>query len=201
MNKILADVNSTYDVEGIIKETKKEYVRNYVVLALWALLCLIGGLGAALLMEKFVWVLPIGAIIVLVSGAFGRRCLNKINVNLSAAYGEIAEVHKEVRVKRSIIGGYGMYVKREYDAFAADTSAITVFIRGKNGATLSYVLIGVSERHVKYYEAKGEAIHIPRTVFPVKLDFDNENWLCPICGEFNGIHDKNCRSCRKRIIK
>ena len=58
-----------------------------------------------------------------------------------------------------------------------------------------------TEEHAKYYETKGEAIHIWGTHFPVKLEIGKENWLCPVCGEFNVNEEKTCARCKRKILK
>ena len=58
-----------------------------------------------------------------------------------------------------------------------------------------------SEEHAQYYESKGEVIHIWGTHFPVKLQAENDKWLCPVCGEFNTIDKRTCSRCKNKIIK
>ena len=201
MKNKLADVNSIYDIEEISKEGKKHFLKGCAISMLWALLTLAAGIIGATIGLTYKWVLAICAVVVLVSGFIGKRALTRVAVNFDsrASRGEIKEVLKEIATKRSITGGYGMYVTRKYDAFAKEAIRITLSI--KEGEKIQqYVLNDSSEAHLKYYETKGEVIHIPYTRFPVKLDFENERWLCP-CGEFNGIYEKNCRACHKRIIK
>ena len=60
---------------------------------------------------------------------------------------------------------------------------------------------GVSEEHVKYYEEKGKATHIWGTHFPVRLESNDKNWLCPVCGEFNSVEEKVCAGCKTKILK
>lgn len=92
-----------------------------------------------------------------------------------------------------------MYVTRKYDAFAKAAIRLTISLKNKDDVH-SYVLEGVTEEHSKYYEAKGEAIHIWGTHFPVKLEIGNDKWLCPVCGEFNANKEKICSKCKKKII-
>ena len=200
-NKKLVDINSPYDVEEIAKASKKACIKEYLLLLFWGIIALASGLGSALLAEKHVWVFAIGVPALFIASFFGNKQLKKLQFfNFSVAHGEVADVLKEATTERSITGGYGMYVKRKYDAFAKDAIRLTVSIKDVNDVS-SYVLNGVTEEHLRYYETKGEAMHVPGTYFPVKLEFENEKWLCPICGEFNGIYDKNCRACHKKILK
>ena len=202
MKNTLADINSIYAVEEISKDGKKNYLKGFGIAMIWAFLVLAVGIVAATIGQNYIWVLVLGALVALVCGFIGKRELKKIFLNFDArkSHGEISDVLKEVTTKRSITGGYGMYVTRKYDAFAKEAVRITLSISdGKN--VHQYVLDGASEAHLKYYEAKGEAIHIPFTRFPVKLSLEDERWLCPVCGEFNGSLEKNCRACHKKILK
>lgn len=202
MKNTLADINSIYDVENVSKEGKKGYVKGFVIAMLWALLTLACGIIAATVGVTHIWVLVVCAVFALVSGFIGKRELAKAAVKFDpkASHGEIADVLKEVVTKRSITGGYGMYVTRKYDAFSKEAIRVTLSIKGEKNVQ-QYVLDGSSEAHLRYYETCGEAIHIPYTRFPVKLDFENERWLCPVCGEFNETNVKSCRTCRKKILK
>ena len=119
----------------------------------------------------------------------------------SSASGEIADVHKEIKIVDQIsVGGINPFGTRKYDNYSKTEVCLGVFIRDGEYVR-SYFLNNGTEEHAKYYEAKGEAIHIWGTHFPVKLKIGMRKWLCPVCGEFNAIEGKYCSRCKKKIIK
>ena len=129
------------------------------------------------------------------------KSVNKINfADYRSSYGEIINVHKDIKIVSTIsIGGLGLR-PRKYDTSKKDEIRLGVFIE-QNKAINSYYLNGVSEKHVKYYEEKGKAIHIWGTRFPVKTNIENNQWLCPVCGEFNSEEEKVCSGCKGKILK
>ena len=120
--------------------------------------------------------------------------------NFSSAYGEIADVHKDVKiVDTKFVGSIGLG-PRKYDHDNKSEVRLGVFI--KNGEEVrGYFFNDGTEEHAKYYEAKGEAIHIWGTHFPVRLEIAGDKWLCPVCGEFNSNEEKTCTRCKRKILK
>ena len=198
-DKALNKSFSAYDLQGITELSKKRVGKIVLQISLYTVFLVLSILAVVLLGE-YLWVFIIGIAVACISAFMCAKQFRKISFSdCSIAQGEIADVLKESTTVRSITGGYGMYVTRKYDAFAKAAIRLTVSLKNED-EVYSYVLEGVTEEHSKYYEAKGEAIHIWGTHFPVKLEIGNDKWLCPVCGEFNANEEKNCARCKKKII-
>lgn len=189
-----------YDVEGITELSKKRLGKIVLQISFYTLFLVLSILAIVLLGE-YLWVFIIGIAVACISAFMCAKQFRKISFSdCSIAQGEIADVLKESTTVRSITGGYGMYVTRKYDAFAKAAIRLTVSLKNEDEVH-SYVLDGVTEEHAKYYDAKGKAIHIWGTHFPVKLEIGNDKWLCPVCGDFNANEEKTCTRCKKKILK
>lgn len=198
-DKALNKSFNSYDFQGITELSKKRVGKIVLQISLYTLFLVLSIL-AIVLFGEYLWVFIIGITVSCISVFMCAKQFRKISfIDCSIAQGEIADVLKESTTVRSITGGYGMYVTRKYDAFAKAAIRLTISLKNEDDVH-SYVLEGVTEEHSKYYEAKGEAIHIWGTHFPVKLEIGNDKWLCPVCGEFNANKEKNCSRCKKKII-
>lgn len=115
--------------------------------------------------------------------------------------GEIEKFHKDVKVvSTTSVGGVGFGTRRQYDSYKRDEMRLVIKIcDGKR--TCTYRPKNTSEAHARYYEKKGQAMHIFGTRYPVMIETSGENWLCPICGAFNSIDEKNCDRCGNKILK
>ncbi len=192
--------NLIYDVDGLLAEAKKN-LRNSIVKISIAVVVLTLSTLAIVLLGSYMLVFIGGIVLACVSAFTCYKWVKQIAfADYSSNCGEIADVFKESTTVRSITGGYGMYVTRKYDAFAKAAIRLTVSLKNEDEVH-SYVLEGVTEEHSNYYEAKGDAIHIWGTHFPVRLEIGNDKWLCPVCGEFNANEEKTCTRCKKKIIK
>ena len=194
------DANLVYDIDGLVAESKKN-LRNSIVKISISAVVLTLSILAIVFFGSYMLVFISGIVLACVSAFMCYKWVKQIAFSdYSSACGEIADVFKESTTVRSITGGYGMYVTRKYDAFAKAAIRLTVSLKNENDVR-SYILEGVTEEHSNYYEAKGEAIHIWGTHFPVKLEIGKEKWLCPVCGEFNPNEEKTCTRCTKKIVK
>ena len=194
------DANLVYDLDSLVTEAKKD-LRNSIVKISIAAVVLTLSILAIVFFGSYMLVFIGGIILACVSAVMCYKLVKQIAFfDYSSTCGEIADVFKESTTVRSITGGYGMYVTRKYDAFAKAAIRLTVSLKNENDVR-SYILEGVTEEHSNYYEAKGEAIHIWGTHFPVKLEIGKEKWLCPVCGEFNPNEEKTCTRCKKKIVK
>ena len=193
-------VNTNYDLDVLISSAKKSLKNTIVLLVVYALLLIASVLAIILWGDIFPIFIIAAASAVAILFLAAKKFKGLEYQDYKTMHGEIADVLKESTTKRSITGGYGMYVTRKYDAFAKEAIKLTVSVRSLDSVH-SYELNRVTEEHLKYYEAKGEAIHIWGTHFPVKLEIGAEKWLCPICGEFNTNEKKICERCKKKVIK
>ena len=192
--------NLIYDVDGLVAEAKKN-LRNSIVKISISAVVLTLSILAIVFFGSYMLVFIGGIVLACVSAFMCYKWVKQIAFSdYSSTCGEIADVFKESTTVRSITGGYGMYVTRKYDAFAKAAIRLTVSLKNENDVR-SYILEGVTEEHSNYFEAKGEAIHIWGTHFPVKLEIGNDKWLCPICGEFNANEEKTCARCKSKILK
>ena len=196
----LTKIVTHYDVESITNRSKKLFRKIVFQISIYALLFVLSIL-VIIFLGQYLWVFILGIITAGISAFMCTKQFKKISfADCNNASGEIADVFKEITTVRSITGGYGMYVTRKYDAFAKAAIRLTISLKNEYEVH-SYVLERATEEHVKYYEARGEAIHIWGTHFPVKFEIDNEKWLCPICGAFNATEEKFCINCKEKVLK
>ena len=192
--------NLVYDVDGLVAEAKKN-LRNSIVKISISTVILTLSILAIIFFGSYMLVFIGGIVLACVSAFVCYKWVKQISfADYSSACGEIADVHKDVKiVDTKIVGGIG-FGPRKYDSYKKSEVRLGVFI--KNGEEVrGYFFNDGTEEHAKYYEAKGEAIHIWGTHFPVKLEIGKEKWLCPLCGKFNANEEKTCEKCKKKILK
>ena len=191
--------NLVYDVDGLVAEAKKN-LRNSIVKIGIAAVVLTLSILAIIFFGSYMLVFIGGIVLACVSAFMCYKWVKQISfADYSSAYGEITDVHKEIKiVDTKIVGGIG-FGPRKYDSYNKSEVRLGVFI--KNGEQVrGYFFNDGTEQHAKYYESKGEAIHIWGTHFPVKLEISGNKWLCPVCGEFNASEEKTCTRCKKKIL-
>ena len=191
--------NLVYDVDGLVAEAKKN-LRNSIVKISISTVILTLSILAIIFFGSYMLVFIGGIVLACVSAFVCYKWVKQISfADYSSACGEIADVHKDVKiVDTKIVGGIG-FGPRKYDSYKKSEVRLGVFI--KNGEEVrGYFFNDGTEEHAKYYEAKGEAIHIWGTHFPVKLEIAGDKWLCPICGEFNASEEKSCKRCKKKVL-
>ena len=192
--------NVAYDIDSILYLTKRN-LRNLILqILLYSTLSVLSIL-VIVFYGSYLPVFIFSLIITCISVFFLGKSVNKINfADYKSSCGEIINVHKDVKIVSIIsIGGLGLRT-RKYDTYKKDEIRLSVFIE-ENEVINGYYLNGVSEEHVKYYEEKGKATHIWGTHFPVRLESNDKNWLCPVCGEFNSVEEKVCAGCKTKILK
>ena len=193
-------VTTDYDVDSLISSSKKRLHKTLILLVSYSII-FTASILAVIFLGSFIPVFIIGIVAACISVFLTLKQLRAIRFSdFKTSHGEIADVLKEATTKRSITGGYGMYVTRKYDAFAKATIKLTVSIKNPDQVN-SYILEGVTEDHAKYYESKGNAIHIYGTHYPVKTKINQDKWVCPVCGEFNAKGEKICANCREKVLK
>ena len=192
--------NLDYDVDGLVAEAKKD-LRNSIVKISISAAVLTLSILAIIFFGSYMLVFIGGIVLACVSAFMCYKWVIQIAFSdYSSACGEIADVHKDVKiVDTKVVGGIG-FGPRKYDSYNKSEVRLGVFI--KNGEEVrGYFFNDGTEEHAKYYEAKGEAIHIWGTHFPVRLEIEGDKWLCPVCGEFNASEEKTCTRCKKKIFK
>ena len=198
--KHFIELDTDYDIDLLLSSAKKRLNKATLLLGLYSII-LVTSILSIIFLGSFVPVFIIAIIAACISLFLTSKQLRTIRFSdLKTSHGEIADVLKESTTKRSITGGYGMYVTRKYDAFAKAAIRLTVSIKNTDEIH-SYVLEGVTEEHAKYYESKGNAIHIYGTHYPVKTKINQDKWVCPVCGEFNAKGEKICANCKEKVLK
>ena len=192
--------DTIYDIVSLSASIKRNLRNSILQIVLYSTI-LVFSILFIVFYGSYLPVFICNLLIICVSLFFISKSLNKIKFkDYRSAQGEIINVHKDVKIVSTIsVGGLGLRT-RKYDTYKKDEIRLGIFIEeGKriNG----YYLNGVSEEHVKYYEEKGEAMHIWGTRFPVKTNIENNQWLCPVCGEFNSEKEKVCSGCKMKILK
>ena len=199
-DKLLVGSDLPYDLGGITKIAKKRLAVALIQITCYSLVFVLSVI-AIVLFGGYVSVFICGAVLAVVSAVLLSKSLSKLHiVDYRSAVGEITEVHKDVATVRTTkVGGIG-YI-RKYDTYTKKEVRLGVFLKKDNGEIHACHFNDGTEEMAKYYEEKGQAIHIWGSHFPIKLEIGKEKWLCPICGEFNPKEEKICTKCRNQILK
>ena len=195
------ELNTPYDIVGLVEDAKKN-LRSFIVQIAICGVLLILSILAIIFFGSYMLVFIGGIVLACVSAFSISKLIKKFSfADYSSARGEIVDVHKEIKIVRTTkVGGINPFGVRRYDHDGKTEVRLGVFIQEGEQVRGCFFNDG-TEEHAKYYDAKGQAIHIWGTHFPVKLDIGKEKWLCPICGEFTPIEEKSCSRCKKKIIK
>ena len=195
------DANLVYDVDGLVAEAKKKLRNSIVKISVIAVVLTLSIL-AIVFFGSYMLVFIGGIVVACVSAFMCYKWVKQISFSdYSSARGEIIDVHKEIKTVRiTKVGGINPFGVRRYDHDGKTEVRLGVFIQEGEQVRGCFFNDG-TEEHAKYYDAKGQAIHIWGTHFPVKLDIGKEKWLCPICGEFNANEEKTCTRCKRKILK
>lgn len=202
MDKKISDTLETdYDVASISKIAKGRFKRKITKMAVCFVL-----FAASVFLAVWFNSYPaafigcgVAALVfgVLLSGQFKGFSF----YDYSEISGEMERFHKDVKVvSTTSVGGVGFGTKRQYDSYKRDEMRLVITI-SDGGKKCTYRPKNTSETHARYYEERGRAFHVFGTRYPVLLDAHGENWLCPICGEFNSRDEKYCDRCNNKIMK
>ncbi len=194
---------SIYDIPSIVKISKKKLKLSVIELFICMLVIALS-VVLIVLYNSNLWVFLVSVAFFAIAVLVLLKTVGNIKKSsYTNSRGEIVKVFKKVTLHYPIKGsglGVGISGKREYDDYNKEVIVITVFIK-EYDSIYSYKISGVTERHVRYYETIGNAIHIYGTRFPVKEESENTAWLCPICGAFNDLNEKICGHCQNKILK
>ena len=194
------DIDTDYDIDFLVSSAQKRLNKSLIMLGLH-LFILFAWILAVIIFESYIPII-IGIIAACVSAFLVLKQLKKIGLSdFKASHGEIVDVHKEIKVVDTMsVGGINPFGTRRFDNYKKNEVRLGIFI--KNGDQVrGYFFNEGTEEHAKYYETRGQVMHIWGTHFPVKLEIGKEKWLCPICGEFNANEDKICAGCKRKILK
>ena len=194
-------IESDYDIQNIIRTNRKKLQKNILLFVLFCVVFILSTV-AIIIFGTHLMVFIIALSVDILCLFWGLKIFKGNNFSdLNNSYGEIINIHKEVINDRSIVGGYGMYVRRKYDAFTKDATRITLHIEEKNNKIHTHQLKFATEEHLNYYENTDKVIHIWGAHYPVRVMVTNKSWLCPVCGYFNPQEKKVCGKCNCKILK
>ena len=194
------ELNTPYDIVGLVEDAKKNLCRFIIQTAIYSVLLILSVL-AIIFFGSYMLVFIGGIVLACVSAFSISKLIKKFSfVDYSSARGEIVDVHKEIKIVRTTkVGGINPFGVRRYDHDGKTEVRLGVFIQEGEQVRGCFFNDG-TEEHAKYYDAKGQAIHIWGTHFPVKLEIEGDKWLCPVCGEFNASEEKSCKRCKKKVL-
>lgn len=195
------DIKTQYDVAGLVS-TAKANLYKFVAKIVICVFLLVLSILAIILYGSYMLVFIGGIIVACISAFFCSKLIKNFAFSdYSSASGEIVDVHKEIKIVDTMsVGGINPFGTRRFDNYKENEVRLGIFIQ--NGDQVrGYFFNEGTEEHAKYYETKGEAMHIWGTHFPVKLEIGKENWLCPVCGDFNANEKKTCARCKRKILK
>ena len=195
------DIKTQYDVDGLVALAKGNLCKFLTKIVLFSISFVISIL-AIIFYGSYMLVFIGGIILACISVFVCSKLIKQFAFSdYSSATGEIVDIHKEIKIIDTMsVGGINPFGTRRFDNYKKNEVRLGIFIQ--DGDTVrGYFFNDGTEEHAKYYEAKGEAIHIWGTHFPVKLEIADDKWLCPICGEFNANEEKTCTRCKKKILK
>ena len=202
MVKAIIDIETRYDISRITEFAAKK-LKKFIFLTVLYFVMLVLSIVTIVLFGSYLAVFIVAAIFLCVDLFLIGKHIKSVHLAdySSSAYGEIADVHKEIKIVDSIsVGGINPFGTRKFDTYKHNRISLAVFI--KDGTEIcSCYINAATEEHSRYYESKGYAAHIYGTHFPVKIEIGNIDWLCPICGEFNPNEEKVCSKCGQKIIK
>ena len=195
------DIKTQYDVAGLVS-TAKANLYKFVAKIVICVFLLVLSILAIILYGSYMLVLIGGIIVACISAFFFSKLIKNFAFSdYSSASGEIVDIHKEIKIVDTMsVGGINPFGTRRFDNYKKNEVRLGIFIQNGNQVRGCFLNEG-TEEHAKYYETKGEAIHIWGTHFPVKLEIGKEQWLCPVCGEFNVNEKKTCARCKRKILK
>ena len=193
--------DTIYDIVSLSASIKRNLRNSILQIVLYSTI-LVFSILFVVFYGSYLPVFICNLLIICVSLFFLSKSLNKIKfTDYKKATGMIVNVHKAVKtIDTKAVGGLNIFGFRKYDSYTKDEIRLTVFIGDKESVN-GFYLKNVTEKHVKYYESYDEAIHIWGTRFPVKTNIENNQWLCPVCGEFNSEEEKVCSGCKGKILK
>lgn len=199
--KHLIEIDTDYDVEFLVFSAKKNLNKSLIMLGLYSVILAVSVLSV-IFWGSCVPIFVIGIVATCVCAFLILKRLKAIRISdFKTSQGEIVDIHKEIKIIDTMsVGGINPFGTRKFDNYKKNEIRLGIFFH--DGDTVcGYFFNDGTEEHAKYYETKGKAIHIWGTHFPVKLEIGKEQWLCPICGEFNVNEEKTCARCKRKILK
>lgn len=175
---------------------KNRLIKN--LLFNFLLVCVLFAIAILSIIYNFVWVYIINfAVLITV-----LLLMKAIKRNLKTAYtfgfvrGTVVKVNTDVKnVRETKVGGIGP-VKRQFDHDRRDVLICELFVQISEDNVKCLVFEDVSKKHCEYYKLGEEVLRMPGARFPVVLNHQNGEMICPVCGEFNDYSQNMCKKCR-----
>lgn len=147
---------------------------------------------------NFAWIYIIG-FAVLITVLLLRRVVKH---NLQTVYtfdfiqGVVKKVDIDVKyVDTKKVGGVGLG-RRQFDQYMRAVIVCELFVQISEDNVRCLVFEDVSKKHCEYYKLGEEVLRVPGARFPVVLNHQEGEMICPICGEFNDYSQNMCKKCR-----
>ncbi len=112
--------------------------------------------------------------------------------------GRIIKIHIDTDTVLQTVFGSTVFYKMRKDAERDVTSGI-LFIERLNGEITPLAIRDYSHKHFNHYKEGDEVIRLAGSRFPVVLNRTDDEWICPICGEFNNADEYNCKKCNLKL--
>ena len=147
--------------------------------------------------SNFVWVFIIGFTVLIAV----LLLMKVIKRNMQTVYtfgfvqGTIKKINIDVKnVNEAKVGGVGL-VKRQFDHDRRDVLICKLFVQTSEDKVRRLVFEDVSKKHCEYYKLGEEVLRVPGARFPVVLNQQEGEMICPVCGEFNNHSQNKCKKC------
>ena len=176
---------------------KKRLIMNLLLNSL--LICVLLVIAVlSIVYSNFVWVYIIGFVVLITV----LLLVKVIKRNLQTAYtfgfvrGKVKKVNINVKnVRETKVGDIGP-VKRQFDHDRRDVLICELFVQISEDNVRCLIFEDVSKKHCEYYKLGEEVLRVPGARFPVVLNHQEGEMICPICGEFNDYSQNMCKKCR-----
>jgi len=194
------DKRYDYDFEGIEKVAVKKFKTCVTLLAILSLVSILSVL-AIIIWSEIIAVFILSVVLLVTSLTFiSKACLMLSKISLKSTKGEIEHIHLDVKHVNQMKTANFSLQRAKYSNYWRSENRLTVFIREMEEIH-SYQLNNIPKKLVDYYEEKGHCLHVKGTVYPIRIDTDETEWLCPICGTFNSNNSQSCSLCKNKIMK
>ena len=175
---------------------KKRLIVN--LLLNFLLICVLLAIAIILIVySNFVWVFIIGCT-VLIAVLLLMKVIKR-NMQTVYTFGFIQGVVKKVDidvkyVDTKKVGGVGLG-RRQFDQYMRAVIVCELFVQTSEDNVKCLVFEDVSQKHCEYYKLGEEVLRVPGARFPVVLNQQEGEMICPVCGEFNNHSQNKCKKC------
>lgn len=113
--------------------------------------------------------------------------------------GTVADINVEIKSDFSNkVGGIGL-ARRQYDSYIRDVRQLLLYIRDDTGNIFCYTVNDVTPKQSEHYQIGDKVATVSGARFPLNIEPNRREWLCPWCGAYNKDDVEICNCCS--IIK